>query len=209
MNIFENIEHKGYVGKTGKFADKKDILSGQKSAEIEIKLDALRKEYKEDSIGKIDLLEIMVSRIAGCLTQKENAEIIDDIIEQGASKKLAEDLIDYWELLGNKKILPGVSSAKEILEQVDYSLRRFVERARNGKLTPTAKEVIFSDFNFIKQYLNLLKNNRLFEKAELETKEGFLVKKIGEKNANSLRGNREEYIKTCKEILEPPINNNL
>ncbi len=202
LNIFENIERTGYIRKK-----KEEKPAGYQSSDLGLDEETLRKEFKEDSIGKMDLLEITVGKLAGHLARLENAKIINEIVEkEGASEELAEELFKYWEKLGNRKVMPE-NNAKETFRHIETNLLAFIERAKK-KGADRYKDVIKEEFNSLEDYLNLLKNHKDFERQELSSVNGYLKTRIGEKNSRSLRGKREEYIKTCKEILEPPINNN-
>ncbi len=203
MNIFENIERTGYIRKK-----KEERLTGHQSSDLGFDKETLKKEFRENSVGKLDLLELTVGKLAGCLSRSENAKIINEIVEKdGASEELAEKIFKYWERLGNRKVIPE-NNAKETFRHIETNLLTFIEKAKK-KGVNQYKEVIKEEFNSLEDYLNLLKNHTDFERQELGSVEGYLKTSIGEKNSRSLKGKREEYIKTCKELLEPPINNNL
>lgn len=203
LNIFENIERTGYIRKK-----KEEKMMGHQSSDLGFNEETLQKEFKEDSIGKIDLLEFTVGKLAGCLSKPENIKIINEIVDRdGASEELAEKLFVYWEKLGNRKVMPE-NNAIETFHHIETTLLAFLERAKK-KGVDQYKDIIKEEFNSLEDYLNLLKNHTDFERLELGSVEGYLKAKIGEKNSRSLKGKREEYIRICKEILEPPISNNL
>ncbi len=196
MNIFENIERTGYIRKK-----KEEKLAGHQSPDLGFDEKTLKKEFKEDSVGKIDLLELAVGKLAGHLSKLENAKIVNEIIgRDGASEELAEELFKYWEKLGNRKVMPE-NNAKETFRHIETNLLAFIEKAKKKDIEQN-KDVIKEEFNSLENYLNLLKNHTDFERLELGSAEGYLKTKIGEKNSRSLKGRRAEYIKTCKEILE-------
>ena len=128
---------------------------------------------------------------------------MDEVIDQeGASQELAEELGEYGKSLKNKQI-GEKNSVMDVVQNLQLSLNGFAERANKKGLSDIYKERISKNFGALKEYLNLLRNYKKFENAELSDEDGFLGRKLNErKETEELRTNKIKYVEESKKFLE-------
>lgn len=186
----------------------------------------LKKELKEDSFGKASMMEILVDRLVGELSRSENYKIINNVLgEEGAAQELADRLWKYSEKLGSKHIIPNNNAYDMfmnlyapflgLLHTLDNKIKKFEKIKYNksdkeeyeelkGKCEKlknsieNCKKGIIMGYNNLKNYLNLLENNKKFETAELNSKLGYLTGKIDDEQLELLKANKAEYIGKCE-----------
>ncbi|HCP09068.1 MAG TPA: hypothetical protein DIT25_04720 [Candidatus Moranbacteria bacterium] len=199
VNFEKNIiESSGYLGKS---KSPEFNLGGQRNNDKATERSA-RREVLEDSVEKANMLNLLLDEMVGKLSLPENYELIDKAVgEEGVSTALANKIWEYTKKLGNKNIIPN-SSAKDILFSQDVAILGWVERAQRKGLKDEYKEIIKDEFNFLRNYINLLSSSTSFEKEELSHKLGFLEGKFGSEQLELIRKNeKNKYLKLSKEFL--------
>jgi|GEM_PF-4047778 hypothetical protein len=171
--------------------------AGQKSPNRIEDTHALKKEWRENSLAKANMLSFLMDSIVGRLCLPENYKIINKVVGEGEAEELADKLWKYSGRLGTKKIEFN-NSAIDIMRNLETSLLGSVNRVKRKGLDESYEKMILEDFNAFKDYANLLTSNRDFEKGELGSEAGFL-KKGEKKDYNFLRSDKKKYVEKCKE----------
>jgi hypothetical protein len=195
----QNIERSGYIGKSKNPEFK---LSGQGNAGQSSEK-SLKKEMGENSTEKANLLSLLLDEMGRKLNIPENFIIIDEAVgEEDASIGLAKSMRQYAEKIGNQYIVPN-NSLKDILLNEDTIILGRVDRVKKkGLLKDSDKAIIKAEFEFLREYIDLLNENKTFGNEELKRKFGFLGGKINEKQLELLRRNdKEKFLKINKELL--------
>ncbi len=202
-NFGQNIESSGYIGKSKNPEFK---FSGQRNNDRSPEK-SLLKEIGENSTEKANLLSLLLDEMGRKLNLPENYQIIDEAVgEDGAnispSIGLAKSMREYAEKIGNQYIVPN-NSLKDILLNEDTIILGRVERVKKkGLLKDSDKAIIKAEFEFLREYIDLLNSNKNFGKKELSHKLGYLEGKINPEQLELLRKNdKNKFLEINEELL--------
>lgn len=203
-NIEKEFERSGYTKGPKKSEKFESFPAGQKRPNINIGIEALKKEFRENSFGKASMLELLLDTLIVNLEKPENSEIINKALgEKDAVKNLTDEIWEYTVKFGSGSEKIDIdNNAKDLINHFETNITGFAKRAKKKGLNPDYQEIISKDFNSLRDYFHLLKNNRDFERVEIGSKSGYLAGRIKKEDLLELKKNKAEYVEKCKEILK-------